>query len=302
MSERNISQLADLLAATVGIKPSKQPEQTIERAIEALKSNSQTKSIGKQVEDDVTQAGLTEDIGELYVSNVTPPFWDYIRMKYLGFPDVKSWAEIDRLNLKALHPDDQVDEQAEDTFNDDEIVDFIGDMTVDDYLDTVYDSDELDYTDDQNDDEIKSVLQCPICAQFAQYTNADLLKQLGSANIDSCCNADQLVEALTVQQRLKKALKMRSKAAIIAMRRKLALKKHATAEKLRQRARRLAIRMLKSRYSGGKRPDELSYTDRARLEKIVDQKKTVVDSLANRMLPIVKKIEQQRLSHTTPEK
>ena len=76
----------------------------------------------------------------------------------------------------------------------------------------------------------------------------------------------------------------------------LALKRHATPEKLNDRARKLAIRMLKSRFSGGASYNDLSYADRDRIEKMLDKKKPLIDTLQRKMLPVVKKIEQQRFA------
>ena len=73
--------------------------------------------------------------------------------------------------------------------------------------------------------------------------------------------------------------------------------KRASPEKIQQRARRLAIRMLKSKFAGNKPFNELGYSDRERVEKIVDSKPALINALQRKMVPIVRKIEQERFSH-----
>ena len=312
--KKNIEQLAELLGATVDIEKKDTVEETIEAAIEKLQKNKQTKSIAKTIKDDVHDElkeaneppELDETIADMYVSNMTPPFWDRVRMKYLGVPDLKSWAELDKINHQALSskPDDVVedaeeipDDTEEDRENEitwEDIEKFLNQLSSDEYLHTCYDDDEYEWLPDEQD----TILADAACKQFAECDDDELQQKLEACikTLKNGLTADQLVEALTLQQRLKKAIKMRSKAKQIALKRKIALKRHATPEKLNDRARKLAIRMLKSRFSGGASYNDLSYADRDRIEKMLDKKKPLIDTLQRKMLPVVKKIEQQRFA------
>lgn len=302
-SENNINQLAELLAAAVGIETKQTAEQTIEAAIKKLQSNKKTKQIAKEVKADVKDE-LKEQIADMYVSNMTPPFWDRVRMKYLGMPDLKSWAELDKLNKQALKDccDEQFDDIPDDTQQDVEdqitwkdIEDFLNQTSADEYMHTCYDDDEWEYCDDC-EEQAKCLEQCK---QFNEKDDDDLDHDLHECqqSIKQGITADQLVEALTMQQRLKRAMIMRNKAKMIAMKRKIALKRRANPEKIKDRAHKLAIRMIKTKFAGGKPYNELSYTDRDRLEKLIANKKQMVDTLTRKMIPIVKKIEQERFSH-----
>ena len=55
--------------------------------------------------------------------------------------------------------------------------------------------------------------------------------------------------------------------------------------------------MLKSKFAGNKPFNELGYSDRERVEKIVDSKPALINALQRKMVPIVRKIEQERFSH-----
>lgn len=311
MAEKNIDQLAELLAAAVGIKVKESPEDTIQAAIDKLNDNKSTKPIAKAVkadvkdqikEDHVQPPELEETIADMYVSNLVPPFWDRVRMKYMGVPDLKSWAELDKINCKALQDTTgDVTEDSEDPITDDDITitwedieKFLNGMTADEYVHTCYDNDEYDWDDSDQ----QKLLDCVECKEVNDLDDDQLDEKLAQCRetVKASKTADELVEALTIQQRLQKAMKMRSKAKQIALKRKIALKRHATPEKLQDRAHKLAIRMLKNRFSGGTPYNELSYADRNRIEKQLANKKQLVNTLSKRMLPVVKKIEQQRFA------
>ena len=297
MSDKNINQLAELLAAAVGIEEKETVEDTIEAAIEKLNKNKQTKPIAKAVKDDVKDE-LKEQIADMYVSNMTPPFWDRVRAKYLGVPDLKSWAELDKLNKQALsnccdedvdYEDSDFDKEEGITWQD--IEDFYNKLTVDEYMHTCYDDDE--WEDDDEQDHILSTVR-----SFKDLDDQQLEQKLNETklSLNNGITANQLVEALTLQQRLQRAIKLRSKAKQIALKRKIALKKHATPEKITDRAHKLALRMLKSKFAGNKPYNELTYNERERVEKILANKKSVIDTLTRKMIPVVRKIEQQRFS------
>ena len=297
----NLKTLASLLADCVGIKVKDSVEDTIAAAIDKLKDKKDTKQVADQVADDVGNKVVSEQIADLYVANCTYPFWDRVVAKYLGVPDVKSWSELDVSNLRALHDEEeQQDEQADLTADDQQdisdqsIDDFLSQLSVNDYLNTCYDSDEY-----QCDD------QCDWCdwdcgdGYYDRLSYRDLIDLYNNndSTIKHPDSVDQLVEALDIQQRLKKAIMMRSKARMIALKRAIALKHHATPEKLHSRARKLAIRMLKNKYSGGKNFSDLTYSERERIEKIISTKKRAIDLLTTKMMPIVRKIEQERFSN-----
>lgn len=77
---------------------------------------------------------------------------------------------------------------------------------------------------------------------------------------------------------------------------KIVLKQHSSPQTLSKRARRLAIRMIKERYM--KKPlSKMTVAERERAERMLQQRKQLVDRLAVRLAPRMRKIETARLSH-----
>lgn len=267
---------------------------------------------------DNTAEQLNED--ELYQTYRTAgPIYnikDYLIRKYAGIPSVRDWAEIWQTDhnmppgvpqVDDVTPEEEYDwSYANDTDFDREngisyqdISDYLDDMTVDDYLATVYDDDDIDfdYVDD-DDDEFNRIVNDPDYCTCKQYS--DQMLNDACAFAEQCkANArdpEELIEALTMSQRLRRALKMRARAAKIAARRKIVLKIRANMKTIVQRARKLAIRMLKAKYSNGTPLSDLTYADRDRLEKIISNRKNELDVLSRKMIPVVRRIEQKRFA------
>ena len=105
----------------------------------------------------------------------------------------------------------------------------------------------------------------------------------------------QMDEALTVAQRLKRSRIMRAKAGIIAKKREMTLRKQASPEKLKQRALKKAKGIIKAKITRGKNFNDLSFSERERIEKILKKKSGAVKKIAKKLLPVVKANEKQRL-------
>lgn len=76
----------------------------------------------------------------------------------------------------------------------------------------------------------------------------------------------------------------------------LALKRHSDTKTLNNRARRLAVVLMKKRLA--KKPlESLSLAEKERIEKIIEKRKTAVGRLAMKLVGKVRKIEQERLAH-----
>lgn len=254
--------------------------------------------------DEQTKKKLDEELADFYTSTITPPIWNYIVMKYQGVPDVKSWAELDLTKAELC---DEVDEelewannQCDDTDYDREngitfadIDKFLSTLPVDDLI-NYYDPDEIEVAADPQDDMVNH----PDWQEFGKYDDqqlADLDNELEQQILD-CTEPKKLREAMTMQQRLRRAARMRAKAAQIAMKRHIAMTRYASPEKLQDRARKLAIRMLKSKFAGNRPYKELSYNDRERVEKIITKMPILVKNLQRKMLPVVRKMEQDRFN------
>ena len=299
----NLERLALLLQRVTRIEAGKTPEETIKRAVQEIKAS---KNTDQQVKSQLSKVKLSEE--EMYGgAEELPTLTDYVRNKFAGEPSTKSWAEIEFANIGRL--DDlkkrqlykkKITDYNEDVeldprdFEDNEfdaengiefksIDDFMNNLSVVDYLD-IYDDDELDFS--EFDDVDPSEIETGDSAELKECEDI----------IASSYNAKELTEILTRMGHLKLKIAMRRNKAKIAQKRKIALRRHSTTEVLKKRARRMAILMLKQKYAH-KAIADMSIADKERVEKILKNKKALVDRLTMKMIPVVKKIEQNRFKN-----
>jgi hypothetical protein len=108
---------------------------------------------------------------------------------------------------------------------------------------------------------------------------------------------DSLDEDLTAAQRMKKKLdflKSRSRREIAA---RVARHRASTPGRLKKRAIVGARSMIMSRLLRGRSKDQLSAAEKNRIEDIVRKSKAAVTRISNRLLPKLRKLEQERLRH-----
>lgn len=109
---------------------------------------------------------------------------------------------------------------------------------------------------------------------------------------------EELDEAvMTLQQRMKRARTMKRIAKKLAMKRKIRKKRFADASRLLQRARKVAKQILRKKLAGsrGENYKQLSYSGKMSVDKLVDKRSSVIDKLAKRLLPKVRKAEMARV-------
>ena len=235
-----------------------------------------------------------------------------------GFPRVKTWETLDAQSIGIIDDklrqsfrfkktldlwedtdgwddydkDDPFADTEFDALNDIELADiaaFVNDMDTDDYLD-IYEPDEIEWDDTDYD--------AKIADDEAEYEAESKRIEDEKAEVFECedtedVKAKALAEALSRQARLKMRMNMKRNKARIAAKRRLALKRHSTPEVLKKRARKLAIKMLKKRYAK-KAPSEMSVAEKERVEKIIATKSGLISRLTMKMIPTVRKIEQDR--------
>lgn len=296
----NLERLALLLQRVTGIEAGKTPEETIKRAVQVIKAS---KNTDQQVKSQLSKVKLSEE--EMYGgAEELPTLTDYVRNKFAGEPSTKSWAEIEFANIGRL--DDlkkrqlykkKITDYNEDVeldprdFEDNEfdaengiefksIDDFMNNLSVVDYLD-IYDDDELDFS--EFDDVDPSELETEATAELKECEDI----------IASSLNATELTEALSRMARLKLKVAMLRNKAKIAMKRKIALLRHSTMDVLKKRAHKLALKMLKQKIAH-KPVADMSMADKERVEKTLKSKKSLLARLTMKMIPVVKKIEQNR--------
>jgi len=120
----------------------------------------------------------------------------------------------------------------------------------------------------------------------------------GGMKIAEMMELDEAV--MTLQQRRQRSLTMRKYANKIAMAKKRMAKRKAPIGKLKQRARKAAIKIIRSKVAGktkGANYANLNPSEKMQIDKKVAGKSAVVAKIAKRMLPQIKKAEMLRLSN-----
>lgn len=111
----------------------------------------------------------------------------------------------------------------------------------------------------------------------------------------------QINEVLSRMERMKAKIRFARTASKRERRVQIALKTRSSAAKINQRARRLAVSLMKQRII--KKPaDQLSVAEKERVERIIARRKEAVGRLAMKLAPRVRKIENDRLSHSAVTK
>lgn len=105
---------------------------------------------------------------------------------------------------------------------------------------------------------------------------------------------DFLVEVLDIKARIKKKATMRKNKSKLKAGRKRAEKRIASPEKLKMRARKAARKALERKLLKGKTRADLSLSQRVELDKKLDSKKALIDKMAKKLLPQIKKDELEK--------
>ena len=114
---------------------------------------------------------------------------------------------------------------------------------------------------------------------------------------------DALSEAMNMQQRRARSLIMRKYKGKIAMGRKRMAKKAATMDKLKSRARKAAIKIIRKKIAGKKGANyaKLGAGEKMMIDKRVEKKKGAIDKIAKRLLPMVRKADLAKRSKVKKE-
>jgi hypothetical protein len=130
------------------------------------------------------------------------------------------------------------------------------------------------------------------------YTKYRAQKSKRGANDTSgVVTEDEVLEALSTQQRIKLKQALRRNKARIQLGRKKAARRIASAEVLKKRANRRARMILLKKLLKGKSKADLPYSTRASYEKMVNKRQTAVNRIAKKLLPMVRKQDRQKLSN-----
>jgi hypothetical protein len=147
----------------------------------------------------------------------------------------------------------------------DKLADTVND--IDDVIDA-YDDDELAIVDDETGEEIEKNLK--------EETLNEVLSRM---------------ERIRAKARFAKTSSKRQRAT------KIALKRHSDTATINKRSRKLAINLIKQRIA--KKPlNKLSTGEKERIEKMLQTRKALINRLAMKLTSRVRKIENDRLSHS----
>jgi|TARA_B100001971_G_C18165951_1_gene524196 hypothetical protein len=108
---------------------------------------------------------------------------------------------------------------------------------------------------------------------------------------------DSVEEALTTAQRLKRGRVMKQKSKIIQRKKEISLRKRATPEKLQKRAMKKARDILKKKITAGKDMKDVGFGQRQQIEKQLEKKKAIIKKIAKKLMPVVRKAENERIKH-----
>jgi hypothetical protein len=219
---------------------------------------------------------LATDAGINYDKAIIPE----TKFKVMGFQEETTTDEPKENDKKAGHTlaakDDQhrkmkikyqLGEEADDEseLNDKDIDDMINGMSDDDYLEA-YDDEELGIIDDETGEHI-----------------AELKEEV-------------IMEVLSRAERIRAKIRFARTQAKRERRTRIALKTRSNTATLNKRARRLAINVMKKRLA--RKPlDKLSVSEKERIEATIAKRKKSIDRIAMRLVPRVKKTENDRLTH-----
>ena len=167
------------------------------------------------------------------------------------------WEELDDDDIGEIDMSDHDIDALVNTIDDEEI------------LDAAYDDDEISIYDDETGEEITD----------------EVMEE-----------AVKLDEILSRFERIKAGNRARRTKAKRQRKLKIALRKASNRDTINKRSRRAAIKALKMRFA--RKPlSKLSTSEKERLERRVQKLKPVVNRIAMRMAPKVRRIERQRLYH-----
>ena len=157
------------------------------------------------------------------------------------------------------------EDEDEDDMSDKDIDDMIDNMSEDDMFDA-YEDDEFHLEDEDTGEKIEEL-------QKEEVIN----------------------EVLSRAERIKAKARFRRTEAKRERRIKIALKMRSSNKTINNRARRLAINLMKKRIAK-KDPSKMSVAEKERVERMIQRRKAVINRVAMKLVPRIRKIETNRLS------
>lgn len=166
--------------------------------------------------------------------------------------------------------DDNDDDNDDNDFSEDDLDDIADDIDHEDDILDAYDADEFDIVDQDTGEKVEDD-KMPV-------------------------NEEVLNEVLSRAERIKARIRFMRTAGKRERRLQLVLKRHSDMKTINRRARHLAIKLLKERLL--RKPiSQMTVAEKERVEAMLAKRKALIDRLAMRLVPRIRKIEAERLSH-----
>lgn len=223
-------------------------------------------SLGMEDVDEKTGAEQMVNVSlrKIKSKNLTPEAWKILgnMLKLATDAGIKYDSSIiPETKFKVMG----LEEDSESDLSDNDINEMIESISEEEYLEA-YEDDELAIIDEET-------------GEFIQELKEEVI-----------------LEVLSRAERIRAKLRFARSEAKRERKTAIALKTRSNTATLNKRARRLAIINMKKRLA--KKPlDKLSVAEKERLEATIAKRKKVIDRIAMRLVPKVKKIENDRLSH-----
>lgn len=115
-------------------------------------------------------------------------------------------------------------------------------------------------------------------------------------NISDEVETENIDEALTMMQRIKRRIIMRKNKSKIAAGIRRAKRRRPTRAVFIKRANRAARTILFKKLAGGRSKADLTYSERVRVEKLLAQRASTIQRLSRKILPIIIKKDRERRS------
>lgn len=154
------------------------------------------------------------------------------------------------------------------------------------------DDDEL--SDDELDDMISGLDHDDVLSTYDDE-EFGVYDEHGNRVDESLEESEELNEVLSRSERLKARIRMAKNKNKLQAKLKIALHKHSSGAVLNHRARKLAVKAMEKKLA--KKPlDQLSTSEKERIERIISRRKKALDRMAMKLVPHVRQVEKERLS------
>ena len=106
---------------------------------------------------------------------------------------------------------------------------------------------------------------------------------------------DMIIEDISAKERIKKSQKLKSRKVLMALARKVKLKRSATLGTLKNRTKTDARRMIMKKMLKGRSKKSLSATEKNSIEARTSKVMTMMNNLPTKLLPKVRQLQRDRL-------